>query len=102
MYLFRPELSYDSFQYSIPMPKGGKHVTNPVLCEDQREAHQRMNKSSKVKYDILDEDYDALNSPFAPIDVSSRSAQLGIRNHKHNYKNRRNPNENKKVYGRRK
>ena len=89
------------FQYSLPMPKGGKHANNPVLCEDQRVAQQHCSKASKLKYDVMDPDYIAYTSPFAPNDVYSRSGQLGIRG-KHRNRRAKNPNENKKVYGRRK
>ena len=90
------------FQFSLPTPKGGKHAHNPVLCADQKEAQQRMARQSKVKYDAFDPDFVAHSSPFAPTDVHSKSAQLGIRDYKHAFRNKRNPNENKKVYGRRK
>ena len=89
------------FQYSLPTPKGGKHANNPILCEDQREAQQRVSKAARLKYDVMDPDYVAHNSPFAPNDVYSRSGHMGI---KAKQRNRRtgNPNENKRVKGRRK
>ena len=91
-----------SLQYSLPKPQGGKHARNPILVEDQPMPHQEMAKKSKIKYDVFDPDYVANASPFAPIDTTSRSAVLGIRKHGQNFRCKRNPNENRKVYGRRK
>jgi RNA-binding protein NOB1 len=95
-------LTFILLQFTLPKPQGGKHACNPILVEDQLFAHQRMSKRSKMKYDVMDADYIANSSPFAPTDTTSRSALLGIRNHGHNFRTKRNPNENKKVYGRRK
>ena len=81
------------------MPKGGKHASNPILVEDQREAQQRASKASRIKYNAMDPDYITHNSPFAPIDTQSRAAQLGIRG---NFRKRQNPNEMRKKHGRRK
>lgn len=91
-------------QYSLPTPHGGKYASNPILVEDQREAQRRSAKVGKVRYDVFDPDYMAFNSPFAPTDIYSRSANLGIKAQPGSggFKKRRNPNENKKVYGRRK
>ena len=84
------------------MPRGGKHAINPILCPDQRQPHQRITKKSHIKYDVFDPDYLAMASPFAPIDVHSRASQLGIRQTSDAFKKKRNPNEKKKLYGRRK
>ena len=58
-------------QYSLPLPKGGRHADNPVPTPDQRVTHrQRRKRMNKV--DPLDPDYIAGSSPFARRDVTSR------------------------------
>ena len=101
IYIFK-NVIFVLFQFPLPKPQGGKHANNPILCEDQQFAHQRMAKQHKVQYGVMDEDFISNISPFAPTDTNSRAAQLGIHNHKHNFRSKRNPNENNKVYGRRK
>lgn len=79
-------------QYSLPMPRGGKHAVNPILVEDQRVPQNRPSKMALRKVDALSPDYDSLSSPFAMNDVYSRAASLGIRpNRSKNQK--KNPNE---------
>ena len=87
------------FQYSLPMPKGGKHALNPILVADQPLPQQRVSKKARQKMDVLDPDFVANQSPFSVRDITSRAAQLGIRGG--NQFNRRNPNENRRG-GRRK
>ena len=82
-------------QYSLPRHKGGKHANNPILFEDQNAPQQRLARKAKEKYNVMDADYITHASPFAPIDTTSRSAQLGIRDHRHAFQSKRNPNENK-------
>jgi RNA-binding protein NOB1 len=97
------KFSTRGLRYSLPLPRGGKYSKNPVVCEDQREAQKRTSKQAKVKVDVFDTDYTALNSPFAPIDIHSRSAMLGYISRKPGTgQRRRNPNENRKNYGHRK
>lgn len=93
-----------TFQYSLPMPRGGKHSENPRLCEDQPAAQQRMSKKARQQKDIFNSDYIPGQSPFSVNDVTSRAAQLGIQSHegRNAYWMKRNPNEVKKNYGRRK
>ena len=88
------------FQFSLPTPRGGKHSHNPILCEDQPEPQQRPRR--KDKYHVLDPNVNAAVSPFESIDTASRAALCGVRDHKHAYRNRRNPNESKKRTGRKK
>lgn len=95
----RRPVNLRGLRHSLPNPKGGKYHTNPLLCEDQPRPHQRMSKKAKVKYNVFEAGYIANNSPFAPTDTQSRSAMLGFGGGR---KKRSNPNENKKVYGRRK
>lgn len=61
-------------KFSLPMPKGGKHSTDPILFEDQRIAHNRLaRKALQPIVDPLDtSDYVALDSPFHLNDVTSR------------------------------
>lgn len=68
-------------KYSLPAPKGGKHANDPQLFEDQRIPQNRM---AKHETDPLSSD------PFDIIDVTSRSAALGIRSWQ--TRNRGNPN----------
>lgn len=92
-------------QYSLPTPKGGKHSVNPITAPDQKHPHQRVGKKAQGgKYDVFDPDYVAMTSPFAPTDVHSRAAQLGFGGSHSGggFQKRRNPNEKKKLYGRRK
>ncbi|XP_056621865.1 RNA-binding protein NOB1 [Triplophysa dalaica] len=66
-------------RYSLPLPQGGKHASNPHLVEDQRFPQQRVSKKARQKTDVLDQDYIAGNSPFSEHDVYSRSANLHLR-----------------------
>lgn len=93
---------YIYFQFSLPLPKGGKHANNPVLFEDQPLPQQRTTKKSKQKLDVFDPDYVAGCSPFIIKDITSRASQLGIKNARNGQFNKRNPNEVRKKYGRRK
>jgi len=95
----RRPVNLRGLRHSLPNPKGGKYHVNPLLCEDQPRPHQRMSRKAKVKYNVFEAGYIANNSPFAPTDTQSRSAMLGFGGGR---KKRSNPNENKKVYGRRK
>lgn len=81
-------------QFKLPMPKGGKHVENPILVEDQPMAHNRIPRKARQKMEVFDPDYIANSSPFSVNDVTSRAAQLGIRSHKGKTNNweRKNPN----------
>lgn len=42
---------------SIPTPRGGKHSTNPILCEDQPIPKQFPSRVARTKTNALDEDY---------------------------------------------
>lgn len=97
----RKRISAKGLKYALPMPKGGKHANNPILCEDQPVPQQRATKKSQQKFDVFNPDYIAGYSPFAVTDITSRAAQLGIRSGRTEHFNKRNPNERKK-YGRRK
>lgn len=85
---------------SIPTPRGGKHSSNPILCEDQPIPKQFPSRVARTKTNALDEDYiagvysfEALSflktlthlvfflfflgfSPFVVRDVDSKSALL--------------------------
>lgn len=87
-------------KYALPLPKGGKHSQNPILCADQPFPQQRTTKKSKQKLDVFDPDYVAGYSPFAVTDITSRASQLGIRSGRTGQFNKRNPNEVRKNYGR--
>ncbi|RUS89384.1 hypothetical protein EGW08_002904 [Elysia chlorotica] len=89
-------------KYSLPKPQGGKHALNPVLCADQPMPHQRPTKKSMQKVDILSDDIVAGSSPFRVNDVTSRAAQLGIRNKHPPQWAKRNPNEARRKVNKRK
>jgi len=105
----RRPLNKKGKKYSLPAPKGGKHAFNPRIFEDQREAEQRLSKKAIIKNNPMDSDYIAGNSPFSVNDVTSKSAQLGLKGgNKGNakvsgkYWNKRNPNAPGKKTGNRK
>lgn len=98
---FKKPINIRGSRYSLPMPKGGKHAENPVLCEDQRIPHNRPAKMALQKIDALSPDYEVLCSPFAVNDVYSRAASLGIRSDK-SRNPKKNPNEWSKRTGNRK
>ncbi|EFA03398.1 RNA-binding protein NOB1 [Tribolium castaneum] len=81
-------------KFSLPRMKGGKHPNNPILAEDHPMPQNRASKLARTKINPLDDDYIAGFSPFAVRDVTSRSAQLGIRpGQEMKYWMRKNPNE---------
>lgn len=81
-------------KFSLPRMKGGKHPNNPILAEDHPMPQNRASKLARTKVNPLDDDYIAGFSPFAVRDVTSRSAQLGIRpGDEMKYWMRKNPNE---------
>ncbi|XP_044268253.1 RNA-binding protein NOB1 [Tribolium madens] len=81
-------------KFSLPRMKGGKHPNNPILAEDHPMPQNRASKLARTKINPLDDDYIAGFSPFAVRDVTSRSAQLGIRpGQEIKYWMRKNPNE---------
>lgn len=63
---------------SLPMPKGGKHAFNPVLCEDQPIPQNRLSKKAQRKTDVWGDDYAIDGNPFAVRDTDSRAFKLGI------------------------
>uniref|UniRef100_A0A131XK52 RNA-binding protein NOB1 n=1 Tax=Hyalomma excavatum TaxID=257692 RepID=A0A131XK52_9ACAR len=83
-------------RYSLPTPKGGKHSTDPILCEDQPIPQNRLSKMAMSRVDVLDADYLSRNSPFKINDVYSRSAHLNMRA---GSQGSRNPNQVKRNTG---
>jgi len=105
----RRPLNKKGKKFSLPAPKGGKHSFNPKVFEDQREAEQRLARKAIIKNNGMDSDYIAGNSPFHINDVTSKSAQLGLRGGQQGnakvsgkYWNKRNPNAPGKNTGNRK
>ncbi|KAG7197067.1 hypothetical protein KM043_015655 [Ampulex compressa] len=91
---FRKPISTKGKRFSLPLPRGGKHADNPVLCEDQPRPDQRSTRLARIKNDPLQDDYVAGYSPFVMRDVYSKSATLGIRpGNTVKYWMKRNPNE---------
>uniref|UniRef100_A0A8C4NHL1 RNA-binding protein NOB1 n=1 Tax=Eptatretus burgeri TaxID=7764 RepID=A0A8C4NHL1_EPTBU len=72
-------LNRRGLKFSLPMPKGGKHAHNPILCADQRLAHEKVSRKALARTAALEPDYDAGISPFAVHDLYSRSATLGVK-----------------------
>nr|XP_054770430.1 LOW QUALITY PROTEIN: RNA-binding protein NOB1-like [Lytechinus pictus] len=84
-------------RYALPKPQGGKHASNPVLYPDQRIPQNRDARRGQKKTNVFDPDFDAMSSPFATHDVTSRSAQVGVRQIRgQGTGGRRNPNENRR------
>ena len=91
---FRKPISKKGKRFSLPMPKGGKHANNPILCADQPLPRQRASRLARTKNDPLQDDYIAGYSPFIMRDVDSKSAMLGIRSGGPvKYWMKKNPNE---------
>ncbi|CAK9832405.1 RNA-binding protein NOB1 [Anthophora retusa] len=94
---FRRPISKKGKRFSLPMPKGGKHACNPILCEDQPVPDQRPSRLARIKNDPLQDDYIAGYSPFIMRDVYSKSAMLGIRPEGSvKYWMKKNPNESRR------
>ncbi|XP_040015434.1 RNA-binding protein NOB1 [Xiphias gladius] len=86
-------------RYSLPLPQGGKHVTNPQLVEDQRFPQQRLSRKARQKTDVFNPDYVAGASPFCENDIYSRAANLQIRDGQCGGGRRRaNPNAARKKF----
>ncbi|GAV05004.1 hypothetical protein RvY_15196 [Ramazzottius varieornatus] len=66
-------------KFSLPLPKGGKHAVNPLLCEDQPQPHFCASKKALEKLNVFDPDYVARDSPFLLNDLTSRASLLGRR-----------------------
>ncbi|XP_069114071.1 RNA-binding protein NOB1-like isoform X1 [Argopecten irradians] len=99
----RKPVSTRGTKYSLPLPKGGKHAVNPILAEDTPVPQQRATRKSKQKLDALNPDFIVGGSPFSVNDITSRASQLGIRHGRSSHGfNKRNPNEVRKNYGKRK
>lgn len=94
---FRKPISKKGKRFSLPMPQGGKHANNPILCEDQPVPDQRPSRLARTKNDPLQDDYIAGYSPFIMRDVYSKSAMLGIRpDGGVKYWMKKNPNESRR------
>jgi len=86
-------------KFAIPAPKGGRHVDQILLVEDQPTGKNHLPKS-RDKADPLDPNYCARSNPFSTNDVTSRAFNLGLHLKQ---KQPRNPNESrKKKSGRKK
>ncbi|TSL75297.1 RNA-binding protein NOB1 [Bagarius yarrelli] len=84
-------------KYSLPLPQGGKHSSNPHLVDDQRFPQQRLSRKARVKTDVFDPDYPAGSSPFSEHDIYSRAAGLHLREAQCGGGRRRaNPNASRK------
>ncbi|XP_071958444.1 RNA-binding protein NOB1-like [Antedon mediterranea] len=97
----RRAINTRGLKYPLPLPKGGKHAMNPVLCEDQPAPQNKPAKKTLAKINAFDPDFVARGSPFAVNDVTSRAAQIGMSGASSNSR-RRNPNEVRRKKGRKK
>ncbi|GFT30202.1 RNA-binding protein NOB1 [Nephila pilipes] len=98
---FKRRLPTRGLRYCMPLPKGGKHSMNPIVCEDQPIPQNRPGKKALQKINALDEDYVAQSSPFTYNDLTSRAFKKGIRPNKtHQIKG--NPNASTKRTGNKK
>ncbi|XP_046917945.2 RNA-binding protein NOB1 [Dermatophagoides farinae] len=101
---FKRPIRIRGTKYSLPMPRGGKHANNPILCEDQRIPQQRKSKAAVEEKKLLnmetiltDPDYLVRSNPFAINDVYSRASRMTPRQRK-----QINPNETRKPTGNKK
>ncbi|XP_035991667.1 RNA-binding protein NOB1 [Fundulus heteroclitus] len=86
-------------RHSLPLPRGGKHASNPQLVEDQRFPQQRLSRKARQKTDVFDPDYLAGTAPFCQNDVYSRAANLQIRDGQSGGGRRRaNPNAARRKF----
>ncbi|XP_065186328.1 RNA-binding protein NOB1-like [Sycon ciliatum] len=72
-------LSQRGVQYSLPLPKGGRHAVNPIVNPDQRVSY-RPPRSRDAPLNALDPDYVGGGSPFVMNDVTSRGVNIAFRN----------------------
>ncbi|KAF7992870.1 hypothetical protein HCN44_005214 [Aphidius gifuensis] len=95
---FNRPLTARGKRFSMPTPKGGKHACNPIRIVDQPMPDQKLSRLAKMKNDPLNDDYIAGYSPFTTRDVNSKSAMLGLRQGRGEFKYwmKKNPNESKK------
>lgn len=102
---FKRPIRVRGTRYSLPMPRGGKHANNPILCEDQRIPQQRKSKQAIEEKKLLnmqtiltDPDYALRSNPFAINDVYSRSSRLMPKQQSIYYQQKK-PTGNKKKKG---
>lgn len=92
-------LNPKGLRYSLPLPQGGKHGSNPHLVEDQRFPQQRLSRKARQKTDVFAPDYAAGCSPFSENDIYSRAANLHLRDSQCGAGRRRaNPNAPRKKF----
>lgn len=92
-------LNPKGLRYSLPLPQGGKHGSNPHLVEDQRFPQQRLSRKARQKTDVFAPDYAAGSSPFSENDIYSRAAGLQLRDSQCGAGRRRaNPNTARKKF----
>lgn len=85
----RKRISMKGKRFNLPKIRGGKHPNNPIIVEDQRLPQNLPTKLARQKNNPLNDDYIAGYSPFVMRDVTSKSAQLGIRSGNRQQMNRR-------------
>lgn len=104
---FRKPINTRGMKYSLPMPRGGKHSNDLLLCEDQRpvraqKSKQAMQEKKKLTMDTILNDpyYVARTNPFALNDVYSRGSRFAAA--AGGGRQPLNPNETRKPTGNRK
>ena len=103
---YKKAINVRGTRYSLPLPKGGKHSSDPVLVEDQRIPHNRPSKfavgeQKMASAALKNVDYVARSNPFAVIDVYSRASRH-VKIHHGSTPKARNPNAVRKGTGSRK
>ena len=79
---FKRPINVRGKKYSMPMPKGGKHSTDPIVVADQpipqmRAAKAAVRDKKMVASTILDDPtYTLRSNPFSMNDVTSRASQF--------------------------
>merc|ERR1712043_33601 len=79
-------------RYTLPLPKGGKHSSNPILTDMQPRPQQKLSRKALRKQNPTAADYEVCGNAFADHDVVSKSFQLGLHLRPNSTKN---PNQNR-------
>lgn len=79
---FKKPINIRGKKYSMPMPKGGKHSTDPIVVADQpipqmRAAKAAVKEKKIISTTILDDpSYTLRSNPFSMNDVTSRASRF--------------------------
>lgn len=79
---FKRPINIRGKKYSMPMPKGGKHSTDPIVVADQPIPQMRAAKAAVKEKKLLaatildDPSYSLRSNPFSMNDVTSRASRF--------------------------